>query len=304
MVRHGMEQLPVVDYWALQLAETMCNKYPGLPTFTRRYRHVLTVDVDNGLQILGRPAWKQGGALARALIHGDLSEVGIRMRVLTGRRPDPFAQYNTLVNLAQTKQVDRLIAFMLMRGGSRYNHAANARHPALHSQLLAMDRTFEVGLHPSYQSSANQQVFAEDRNRLEGLLGHPIRVSRQHFLRWRVPNTLHELEQAGIQEDHSAGFSDRPGFRCGTCTPFPWYHLAEERETELMLWPFAAMDSALHDHLGLEPEQAVRQMNAYSDAVRAVGGTFISVWHDRFLSGHGQWVAWPAAMAEVVAHAK
>ncbi len=48
----------------------------------------------------------------------------------------------------------------------------------------------------------------------------------------------------------------------------------------------------------------MRTMCAVSDSVRAVNGTFVSVWHDRFLSGYGIWQGWPEAMQQVVEHAR
>jgi hypothetical protein len=147
-------------------------------------------------------------------------------------------------------------------------------------------------------------VAAEDRARLESIIAEPVSLSRQHFLRWRLPDTLRELEAAGFREDHTLGFSDRTGFRAGTCTPFPYYDLEQDRATTLMLWPFAIMDSALHDRMGLAPAAAQEQIDAVIDTVRAVQGTFVSVWHDRFLSDHGPWKGWRAVLLNTLSHAR
>ncbi len=304
VVRHGLEQLPVIDHWVMRLVKVLRKRHPGLPAPQARYRHVLSVDVDNGLMVRGRPSWKQAGALMRAVLQGKVGEAALRMQVLLGRRNDPFDRYTDLVELARMGKVDRLIAFLLMRGEGAHDHAADIKHPLMNDRFKQMDGAFDIGLHPSYRSSEDPQVFREDRALLEQIIGHPVRISRQHFLRWQVPGSLRLLEAAGLTEDHTLGFSDRPGFRCGTCTPFPWYDLEQERETDLMLWPFAVMDSALHDRMGLGPEEAMRTMCAVSDSVRAVNGTFVSVWHDRFLSGYGIWQGWPEAMQQVVEHAR
>ncbi len=254
VVRHGLEQLPVIDHWVMRLVKVLRKRHPGLPAPQARYRHVLSVDVDNGLMVRGRPSWKQAGALMRAVLQGKVGEAALRMQVLLGRRNDPFDRYTDLVELARMGKVDRLIAFLLMRGEGAHDHAADIKHPLMNDRFKQMDGAFDIGLHPSYRSSEDPQVFREDRALLEQIIGHPVRISRQHFLRWQVPGSLRLLEAAGLTEDHTLGFSDRPGFRCGTCTPFPWYDLEQERETDLMLWPFAVMDSALHDRMGLGPE--------------------------------------------------
>jgi hypothetical protein len=303
-VRHGFEQSPVVDHWMWRLVGALRTRFPELPEPTRTYRHVMTVDVDNGSMVLGRPRWKQAGAIVRGLFKGDIREVRMRMQVLSGALADPFDRYQDLVQLARAGQVDRLIAFLLMRGEGAYDHASDHRHPLMRERIVEMDKAFTIGLHPSYASSMDLAVAREDRAFLEAIVQHPVRISRQHFLRWRFPETPAYLEAHGFKEDHTLGFSDRPGFRAGTCTPFPWYDLEHERETGLMLWPFAAMDSALHGRMGMGPGDAARTMCAVSDAVRAVKGTFVSVWHDRFLSGHGAWHGWPGALQKVVDHAR
>lgn len=303
VVQHKIAQQPVVDQWMWRIVGTVRAVHPGLPEPSRRYRHVVSVDLDNGLMVLGRPPWKKAAAIARELLHGRVSEAMLRMRVLGGAAPDPFDRYDVLNELARSGKADRVIAFALMRGQGRFDHAADHRHPLWRERLAEMNGSIELGLHPSYESMNDEAIAREDRQRLEGITGEAPTLNRRHFLRWRVPDTLRYLANNRFTEDHSLGFSDRPGFRAGTCTPFPWYDLEREEETPLMLWPFAVMDSALHDHLGMSSSEAIASMCAMSDAVREVKGTFVSVWHDRFLSGHGPWKGWPEAFHAVSEHA-
>ena len=71
-----------------------------------------------------------------------------------------------------------------------------------------------------------------------------------------------------------------------------------------MLWPFAAMDSALIERQGQGPDEVGASMNVLSDIVRGVNGTFVSVWHDRYLSGHREFSSWPAVFDRVIEHAR
>jgi hypothetical protein len=303
VVRHGLSEQPVVDLWALALAGRLRARFPGLPEPQRRYGHVVTLDVDNGLKVLGRPLWRQLGAAIRDITRGDIAEAGQRMATLTGRRADPFDRYGDILAAVRPEGVRAFIAFFLMRGGGRFDHAADLRHPQLREALRQISASGHVGLHPSYTSSEDHAVIAREKHELEQLSGRAISHSRQHFLRWHLPGTLRSLEDAGIRAEHSMGFSDRCGFRAGTCTPFHWYDLEQERVSDLVLHPFAAMDSALHDRMGLAPGDAAETMLAMAAQVRAVQGTFISVWHDRFLSGHGPWKGWPEAFRRVITQA-
>ncbi len=299
MVKHELAGRPIVDHWIMRTAHAIRSQFPELPAPDRRYQHVVTADIDNGLKYLGRPFWKQGGAALRDLVKGSPSLAQERIAVLLGARPDPFADQSVLIEAARSKAVARTIAFVLVEDRGAFDHAANIDHEQMRRAIGELAGEIEIGIHPSYESSSRPGTIAREKQRLHASAGVPIRTSRQHFLRWRMPDTLRELEAEGILEDHSLGFSDRIGFRAGTCTPFRWYDLQQERVSDLVLHPFAAMDSALHDHMGMRPKEAAAAMLDMSRAVRAVNGTFVSVWHDRFLSGHGERKGWPEAFKQV-----
>lgn len=302
VVRHGLERVPWVDHWAIGLGHALQRKFPRLRP-VRTYGHVLTVDIDNGLKYAGRPLHRALGASLKELSGGRFTDLRQRWSVRRGQVRDPYAVLPE--RMAEVvDDVTRSIAFVLLQGERTYDHAADVFHPAYRQLLALLEVHAELGLHPSHASSADPALFAAERKRLKSVVQGAVIASRQHFLRWRIPDTLRALQEAGIKEDHTLGFADRAGFRAATCTPFPWYDLERERETALMIWPFAAMDSALHDHQGLGPAEAVKAMNSMCSAVRGVGGTFVSVWHDRFLSGDGPYAGWPEAMRQVVALAR
>jgi hypothetical protein len=293
-----------VDHWALRLAERVQRMYPSFPNPARTYSHTMTMDVDNGLKYLGRPAPRQFAAAVRDMLLMRFKAAVERFGVLAGKRPDPFIQaYDRFTRASRSGHVQRAIAFILARGGGQFDHAADLSHPVMAGIIRDLARSAEIGIHPSYESSVDPDLVTSEKVALESIAPDPIRCSRQHFLRSTMPDTPTALEHAGLREDHTLGFADRPGFRAGTCTPFRWYDLQQDRVSDLVLHPFAVMDSVLHDRMRSSPEQAVAEMAAMSDAVRQVAGTFISVWHDRFLSGHGQWRAWPGVFEMAIKNA-
>jgi len=303
VVRHQVSELALVDRWALRLADRLRARYPDLPAPVRNFRHVLTVDVDNGFRYLGRPLLRQAGAFIRDLLRLRPSDAWERVEVLLGRKRDPFDRYNELAALATTASLHRVIAFLLMRGGAANDHAV-PHETRFHQRVHAIRGAVEIGLHPSYHSSELPSITTAERDDLQAITGEMIQLSRQHFLRWRLPDTLRGLAAAGFTEDHSLGFSDRVGFRAGTCTPFPYYDLERDEETGLMLWPFVCMDSALHDRMGVGADGALAHIRPLIDEVRGVGGTFVSTWHDRFLSDRGPWKGWWQVMQRTIEAAR
>jgi len=302
-VRKGLADRPWVDEQAIRLGQHIERTWPGTWGGRSPYRHVVTVDMDNIQRYAGRPLHRAFGATVKDLARGEFDAVVERWLVRSGRKEDPF--FNAMMRLEATGAlVDRSILFCLVAGQGAHDHAASIDHPASKVMLRRMAQHVEMGLHPSYLSSEKEGLVNDERGRLQRAWGGPINLTRQHFLRWRLPNTLRYLADLGFTEEHSLGFTDRAGFRVSTCTPFPWYDLQAEEETSLMLWPFAAMDSALIEQMGQSPAEVVRSMCAMSDAVRSVQGTFVSVWHDRYLSGHREFAPWPAVFEQVVQYAR
>ncbi len=303
LVRSQASDFPIGDIWALRLADQLRTAYTSLPAPQRTYRHVLTVDMDNGLKYAARSWQRAMGASAKDLAAGRSSRFFERWNVRMGRTADPYA--TSVDRLAEVRnKVDRMIAFVLTRGEGRFDHAARIDHPVFVDLLKRLAEDAEIGLHPSYESSRDERIIAREREQLGKVTGRSINLTRQHFLRWRMPDTFRALIANGLKEDHSIGFSDRIGFRAGTCTPFPWYDLERDEETSLMLHPFAVMDSALANRTGEGLRMAVGDMKRVSDTVREVRGTFVSVWHDRFLSGHEEFKGGTEVMRELVDHAK
>ena len=302
-VRNGFSERPWIDEKVIALGIALENEWPEEVQCALRYTNSVTVDMDSILRYVGRRSFRALGASVKDLLRGEGSAIAERWRVRSGDIPDPFEKVIDVV-AAQRDTFRRAILFFLMRGEGTFDHAADPRHPATQALIRRAARTFEVGIHPSYGSSNNGALHEEERVLLQQTIHKGVRLSRQHFLRWQLPGTLRYLVDAGYIEDHTLGFSDRPGFRVGTCTPFPWYDLERDQETKLMLHPFAVMDSALIEQQQLDPDGVFKTMAAMSDAVRAASGCFISVWHDRYLSGHREFAPWPKVFERVMEHAK
>lgn len=88
------------------------------------------------------------------------------------------------------------------------------------------------------------------------------------------------------------GYASLPGFRAGTCTPFPFYDLTSEKETSLRIFPFQVMDGTLNQYMKLSPDEALEECKKLIDEVKKVNGTFISLWHNESLSEMREWKQW------------
>ena len=302
-IRHHYFDRPIVDEWLYFLADTWREQDPDLPAMRRKYAQIATMDVDNGAMYLGRSWWRSIGAAARDLLKGKPRRVVDRAAVLTGTKSDPYAVHQAFLKLVHGNEGRAIINFLTADRGV-HDHAIGSDQPYMRELMRDMAENAEVGLHPSYASSDEPERFTLEKQCLESIIEAPITRSRQHFLRLRLPDTMRELERIGIREEHSMGSADRTGFRAGTCTAFPFYDLLAEEATTLMLHPFAVMDSALCYKMRLSPEAAVKEAQRMVDAVRRVQGTFISIWHERFLSDYGDEAGWGCVAEAVIPYAK
>ncbi len=299
----GWLDRPVVDEQVLELGKRISAALPGIPPVRRSYTHVATLDVDNGFKYLGRPLWRTLGSASRDLLHGRFDEIRDRLSTLSGSRRDPYDVYDDFRTITQGN-ADRCVANFLVARSGKYDHAVGLSSPRMMDRMRRTSQWAEVGLHPSYFSSERPGLFSQEKEALTRALGKAVTISRQHFLRYRYPETFRTLESVGIREDHSIGLHDAIGFRAGTCTPFPFYDREADRETNLMIHPFQVMDSALCYKMKLTPDQAIAAAQRVIDKVKAVQGTFIGVWHERFISDHGTEKGWRRVVEETIRYAR
>ena len=143
----------------------------------------------------------------------------------------------------------------------------------------------ELGLHPSYTASEDLGLIAEERARLEGLAGGPVRGVRFHYLRHDAHATLPELDRLGFAYDSSQGYADGPGMRAGLSHPYRPYHLAADRPLDMLELPLVVMDATLAEdrYLGLGADAGLDRAIAVLERAARAGGAVSVLWHnDRF----------------------
>jgi hypothetical protein len=138
----------------------------------------------------------------------------------------------------------------------------------------------ELGLHGSFATFEQPDIFAAQRRRLEALVPAPVRGVRQHFLRFAFQESAHAMRAAGFTYDSSIGFADRNGFRLGVADILPLWDAGQGAPTGIDEAPFAWMDRALSKYRGVEsPDAWVADALELAATCRAVEGVWIGIWH-------------------------
>lgn len=142
----------------------------------------------------------------------------------------------------------------------------------------------EIGLHPGYDSWRSTETIAVQRDWLEHVSGGTVSVCRQHWLRFGWAETWVAQSSAGLQEDTTLMFNDRPGFRNAAALQYrPW-------DIEgLVAMPTVFMDSHFYDYYSMAAEARTRAIRRWLGEVRAVGGTAAVLWHPHTLSADYGW---------------
>ena len=289
--RHNLLEKAIVDHWIIFLAGKLKQKYPHLPAINRKYRYIPTIDIDNAFAVRHKGLLRTAGGLIKSLVGS--AEPGFlqRIRILQGKEKDPFDLYEKIEYIHEGIP-KKMISFVLAARWSRNDRGICPRKKSFKSLIGRISEFSLIGLHPSWGSAGKPHRFAAEKRLMESICNNKIRISRQHFLMIKMPDTYLMLEREGIHQDYSMGYPTHTGFRAGTCNPFRFYDLPGERETELQIMPFQLMDRTLKDYLKLTPEEAIEKIRQIVVEVNAVSGKLVTIWHNEAFSDFGEWKGW------------
>ncbi|MDD4107580.1 MAG: polysaccharide deacetylase family protein [Prolixibacteraceae bacterium] len=290
LYKFGLLKRPVVNIWAQILAEGLADRYPGISFPATKFEFISTIDIDNAWAFSHKGFWRTAGAIAKAAIKGDISELKQRILVLTNRMEDPFYNYSFIDEVVSGNE-NRVIYFFLLGNYGHYDKNISWRNRHFQNLINRIAKKYGAGIHFSFYSGIHkgENRLLTECKRLEKITGRPVVKSRQHFLLLNFPSTFQKLINAGIKEDYTMGFASGTGFRAGICAPYYFYDLGRELVTGLKIIPFQVMDTTLQVYMGLSAEEAEREIKLLMEEVKKVGGMFVSLWHNESLCEQGPW---------------
>jgi len=281
---------PIVDEWVIKLKNILLIKYPDLEFSSRQFRFIPTIDIDHPF------LYRNKGVANSLCLLKDLGERKFKRfwnRLLTILRfkEDPYFNFSFIAKLYEEEQIKGL--FFAHRGPyGQYDRHYIFPSKRLRKMMRMIDKENRVLLHPSYVAAFNNIHLCHEKMDLERVLNHQVNASRQHYLRIRFPESYRLLQSAGIYHDYSVIYTNQYGFRTGTSIPFPFYDIENERETPLMIHTTAVIDMTLKEDFSMSPEQALETITKLYERVQAVGGDFITLFHNSSLAETDEWKGW------------
>ncbi len=283
--------VPLVDCWVQQLVYHLKQQFSDFKIKETGFEPLSTIDIDFAYRYIGIGLGRQLGKLTKSLLQLRLADTFTQLKSMFGFERDPYDTYGYIRQMALTNQVP-LQYFVLMKSGTSYDKNINPDDPLMRQTLHKISQEFPVGLHPSYHSADQKNLLQEEKTKLEKLLQQQVSVSRQHFLRFRLPQTYQVLAEAGFTADYSMGYSNICGFRASTCKPFYFYNPENDTSSELLVYSPVVMDTALRNGMKLTAEQASILTEQLMNEVQKAGGLFISIWHNSNLGREEGWEPW------------
>lgn len=300
--QNGFIHQPVVDHWAIMVGNKLKERWPEIKTKERQFKFISTIDIDNAYAYRLKGLFRTAGAFGRAIWSGNFSELSDRIRVLTGNSRDPYDTYDMQLALQERYGFEVIYFFLLADYGLNDKNVPHYNNE-FRSLIKHLADYGKVGIHPGFGSNKNPSKLKVEKERLENIVHSKVKRSRQHFLILHLPHTYRRLIDNEITEDYTMGYAGCTGFRAGTCTPYKFYDLDLESPTKLMVHPFTVMDATLKYYMKVTPEQAMKHVEELVANVRAVNGTFISLWHNETLNDRGIWSDWKKVYEHVIKHA-
>ncbi|MEI9808421.1 MAG: hypothetical protein WDO16_11440 [Bacteroidota bacterium] len=88
---------------------------------------------------------------------------------------------------------------------------------------------YPTGIHPSWKSGDDIIFLKKEIATLSKLNGSPVVSSRQHYIRFNLPEGYQRLIDNDIRFDFSMGYGSINGFRASAASPFYWYGPGKRR---------------------------------------------------------------------------
>ncbi len=297
--KEGFLNLPLINIWVKYLALALQQKFPSFNPARdgAKFKFIPTYDVDIAY------SYKYKGLLRNAggFINSPSAE---RLKVLSGIKKDPFDSYDWLHDLHQQNNLQPLYFFLVAEKNGRYDKNIRPHKDAMWKLIRQHAKKYSIGLHPSWQSGDNPLLLKKEKQQLEAMSEKAITVSRQHYIRFNLPEGYNRLIEAGITDDHSMGYGSINGFRASVASSFFWYDLEKEEQTVLRVHPFCFMDANSYYEQRLSPWQAYEELMHYFTVCKNINGNLVTIWHNNFFGTNAAFKGWREMYQEFIAQAQ
>lgn len=204
---------------------------------------------------------------------------------------DPYNTFNWLMNQSEENSIKSTFYFLASITDSKYDHDYKLENREIQDLLLEINkRGHSIGLHPSFSASEIEGQVCKEYKILKETcekigIKQNVNKSRYHYLRWNN-KSITELEKAGIISDETLTYAEKPGFRCGTCKPYPSFNFDTMKTSSVIIEPLILMEKSLFSssYMSLlnRMEDAWDIVSDLKSKCKAQNGNFTLLWHNNY----------------------
>lgn len=286
--------LPLADLWRQEIHHLL-----GINSIRRKNSVHFSFDIDSAYAYKHKGFMRTTGAICRDFISFKYRHLAERILCITGIAKDPFDTYDYIIKECQTRAIE-LSWFFLLSNRTFENN--NIRHTSkgLRKLITRLASKYTVGIHPGYDTWRDMRLMQDEVSRLNEILSVPVHHSRQHYLRFALPETYRIVLENGIRNEYSMGYADAPGFRAGTSMPFAWFDMSTNKVTDLVVHPFCAMDVTFSRYQKISADETISVLKILITQIELTRGKFHMLWHNETLSNRGDWDGWKKLWCQVL----
>lgn len=301
--REEFLHLPLINIWLEDFRKVLEERFPGIQLQKPQFSFEPTYDIDMAWAYKFKPFKVRWGRILQSLAQLKFRQARRHIKVLKGKLQDPYDAYEWLDDLHQQYGLKPVYFILAAIEKGKYDKNADVHVPQFSQLIHALGARYTLGLHPSWYSGDHKAAFAREKAFVEKAGHQHLHHSRQHYLRMSMPHTYHHLQDLGIKHEYSMGYGSINGFRASIATPFFWYDLEQEAQTDLLIHPFCFMDANAYYEQRLSADEALGELRELLRVIRSVGGTMSTVWHNHFLGTAPEFEGWRETYARFVAEA-
>jgi hypothetical protein len=277
--------IPLINIWISNFGIHLKNRFSTLNLQPSTFNFLPTYDIDIAW------SYKEKGFLRN--IGGFLKRPSLeRLSTLMGKNDDPFDSYDFLNELHVQYHLKPLYFFLVAKENGQYDKNILPDNEAMQKLIQSHAEKYNIGIHPSWKSNDSIEILKQEKDILENVSSKEIKSSRQHYIKFNLPEGYQRLIEAGMQHDYSMGYGTTNGFRASVANSFWWYDLVNEKISTLRVHPFCFMDANCFYEQKLSVDESYDELMHYYAENKKVNGEMITIFHNNFLGTDKEFIGW------------
>lgn len=277
---------PVVNEYAEFLWNLLRGLDPSLKRKARQYTPLITHDIDTPLRLLDLKMLRNSflrNLVKRKNFSNALRDIPVYLLNKFNPSFDLGNTYDILMDASESIGVKSNF-FFINSARTKYDPGYDNNSKLLQSIFNRIKaRCHNIGFHASYYSLDDEEKWRKEYTELCEFTGMKIIRGRQHYLRFNVPFTWQIWDNNGLKYDHTLGFAEMEGFRCGTCYSYPVYNFLTRKKLHLRESPLIFMEISVTEYQHLDKaDQFEYKLKYIVDKVKKYNGEFVFLYHNTF----------------------